>query len=282
MEPLREEPRREEPRREEPRRKHKVLAFFVPFLSGLVGLIASLYCGLYVMDDLVTFKDYLKSNLAEFCIIVIALFLTLLWMPKLFPKMKDYSFGKPDWCLLLAIFLISPLYMILKYKLIGLIANAGNTVPLKEIIYDSDMLKEDLMASISAIIFAPIYEEIFYRVIPLSIYDKTIKRIFSLIFITGVFALLHGRNWIAVILDALIYGFLFLYFKNAWTNICAHACNNLAATILAVLSFYGATVFESEEGPLFLIVPQSWLWYCIGFAATGIVVLILSKKKGSK
>lgn len=263
---------------EKKQKEHKGLKLFMPLLAGLYGLIISVLGGLFIMFDN-SLEQQLKANAVEAIAVVVTFFLAVKLMPKMFPEMKNYSFKRPDWRILLAIALCTPLYIAIKYRLIYYIAGLWTTFDLELMIYDAEELKSDLLASVSAVILAPIYEELCFRFIPVSIYRKKATRIVVGIIMAFMFAWLHGDNWVAVTVDAVVYCTLFLVTKNVWTNIVAHSCNNLFVTVLAILTFYGAKIQMYEDVPMVMLLPWGMTLVYAILAAAGIAVFICDRKR---
>ncbi len=257
---------------------HTGLKIFMPLLASIYGTAISVIAGIFIMVD-ENVKNELKANLAELVLIGVTFFIAVKLLPKWFPQMKNYSFKKPEWRVIAVVALCTPLYIVIKYGLIYLGASIFSAPDMKVMTYNANELKEDLVASVSAIFLAPIYEELSFRFIPITIYKKKWARILVGIIMAFLFAWLHGRNWIAVTVDALVYCALLLTTGNIWTNIWAHSCNNLLATIVAVLTLYGAKVKMSEGRPLVLLFSWKMVVVYAMLALAGIIIFIAGQKK---
>ena len=257
---------------------HTGLKIFMPLLAGIYGTAISIIAGIFVMFN-ESWKNELKTNAVEIVLIGVTFFIAVRLLPKCFPQVKNYSFKKPEWRVIAAVVLCTPLYIVIRYGLIYLGACIFSAPQMELMTYNAEELITDLVASLSAIVLAPIYEELSFRYIPITIYKKKWARILVGIIMACMFSWLHGRNWIAVLVDALVYCTLFLVTGNIWTNICAHSCNNLFATIMAVLTFYGAKVKMSEGSPLVLLFPWKIVVVCVALALAGVVIFAVGKRK---
>lgn len=268
----------QEPPKKKKSKEHRVLKVFMPLLSGIYGALISCFAGFFIMFDSLL-ESELKSMAVEIVFMALTFWLVLKLLPKIFPAMKNYSFGRPEWTLIVAILLCTPLYMVVKNRLIYYVAGIWNAPKLHSISYDWQELKSDLIGSLSVIILAPIYEELCFRFMPISIFKKKWSRIVVVIIMAFLFSTFHGNNGISVFIDGLVYGGLLLASGNAWTNICAHSCNNFYATILAVLTFFGAQAQMSEGSPLVLLLPWEINAVCAAMAAVGILVFIWGRRR---
>lgn len=259
-------------------KQHIGMKIFMPLLAGIYGTMISVMAGIPVMIN-ESWKNELEANLVEIILLAGTFILAVKILPKKFPQVKNYSVKKPEWSVLAVIALCTPLYILIKYRLIYYGAGIWSVPDMNLMTYNSQELRADLMTALSAVVLAPIYEELSFRFIPISIYDRKWARILVGVIMAFMFAWLHGRNWIAVSVDALVYCALFLTTGNIWTNICAHSCNNLFAVILAVLTFYGAKVQMSSGSPLILLFTWKFTAVCVALAAVGIAVFALNRKK---
>lgn len=259
-------------------KEHKVLKALMPFLAVIYGTFISIVSSVFIWFN-ESLENELKANAVELIFVVLTFVLAVKLLPKLFPEMKKFSFGKPKWDLILLIALCTPLYFIVKNVLIYFVSCIFEKPELRLMTYNSYELKGDLIASLSAVVLAPIYEELCFRFIPITIYKKRLTRILVGIIMALLFAFLHSDNWISVTVDALLYCALLLKTRNIWTNICAHSCYNLFVTILAVITYYGAEIYKSEKTPIVLLFPNEIIAISSVLAVIGLVIFFVLRKR---
>lgn len=269
-------------RREAKERKrnknHKGLLFFMPLLAGLYGLAISFVGGLIIMGGFSVTSE-LISFAFEIAAIVFSIFLVLKIMPRKFPWMRNYSFERPNWYVIAAIVLLMPLFFALENAIVYLLSFKWAAFEYDTITYTAEELTEDLVKSVSAVFLAPIYEEISFRFMPLTVYKKKVARIVVCVIMSALFAWLHAGNWMEVFIDAMVYSALFLLTKNIWVSICAHACNNLYVTVLAILSYLGLEGRMARGTTMVVIPPTAALIGSAVMAAAGVAVIIYGRKK---
>lgn len=259
----------------------KAFLLLLPFLAGIYGIVVSL------VAEIPTFHNHsvparLLSNALEVLFIGITLAALIILLPKSFPQMKNYSFGREKKGVLAAIALCTPMYIIVKYGLIYFVTCFFKSPEMQAYSYTEEMLREELLTAGSTVLLAPVYEELIFRVLPLSVYKKKRTKIVVAILMSLLFAVLHGNNWIAVATDALLYSALFLGFKNVSVNICAHVCNNLFVTVLAVLSFFGVKAKMTKEMPTIILMPWPIIVVSAVMAGTGVFLLARMCRKRNR
>ena len=99
-------------------KEHKVLKFFMPMLACIYGLILVLLCASVNMQENFVLYRSLLSNLFEIVAIIVTVLLIKKVLPNVFPQVKEYKIVIPPVYVLLAVFLMIPLWFIVKYKLI--------------------------------------------------------------------------------------------------------------------------------------------------------------------
>lgn len=259
-------------------KQHRGLLFFMPLLAFLYGLSISFVGGLIIMGGFSVTKE-LCSFAVEIAAVIFSILLVRKLMPRKFPQMRNYSFERPNWYVTAAIVLLMPLFIAAENAIVYLISFKWAAFEYETITYTAEELTEDLVKSVSAVFLAPIYEEISFRFMPLTVYKKKGARIAVCVIMSALFAWLHGGNWMAVFIDAVVYSALFLTTKNIWVSICAHACNNLYATVLAILSYFGIEGQMARGTTMILIPPTAVMVDSAVMAAAGVAVIIYGRRK---
>lgn len=99
-------------------KEHKVLRFFMPMLACIYGISLSLLCGSVMIGEDSSLYQQLLSKLLEVLVIVLTVFLIRKIIPKAFPHVRERKLSLPPAYALIAIFLIVPLWLIVKYHLV--------------------------------------------------------------------------------------------------------------------------------------------------------------------
>lgn len=265
------------------KKEHKVLKFIMPMLACIYGLSVSFLCASVNMQEEFILYRSLLSNLFEVVAIIVTLLLIRKILPKVFPQVRDYKLVIPPIYALIAILLIIPLWFIVKYDLIYLIASNMKTIDLQSAEYTTSELKEGLVAAISAILLAPVYEELCFRFIALSSFKKKSSQIILGCLVALFFGILHLSNFIGAFVDAIVYMLIFVLTKNILLTIWTHCCWNIVTMIFFVMSYLKVWEISECSYPTIIRVENIsvTIMSCI-LALVGIVVLILGRKKFAK
>lgn len=264
-------------------KEHKVLKFFMPMLACIYGLILALLCASVNMQENFVLYRSLLSNLFEIVAIIVTVLLIKKVLPNVFPQVKEYKMVMPPVYVLLAVFLMIPLWFIVKYKLIYIATSCVDNVDLQTVVYSTSELKEDLVACISAFFLAPVYEELSFRYLALSVFrNRKIQIIFGVL-VALFFGVIHMSNFMGAFMDALIYMLLFVFTKNIALSIWTHCCWNVIATIFIIMSYLGVLEISKSSYPSVFKVENisATIISCI-LAIIGIVIIILGYKKNAK
>lgn len=139
------------------------------------------------------------------------------------------------------------------------------------------------MACISAFFLAPVYEELSFRYLALSVFrNRKIQIIFGVL-VALFFGVIHMSNFMGAFMDALIYMLLFVFTKNIVLSIWTHCCWNVIATIFIIMSYLGVLEISKSSYPSVFKVENisATIISCI-LAIIGIVIIILGYKKNAK
>uniref|UniRef100_UPI00405789F4 CPBP family intramembrane glutamic endopeptidase n=1 Tax=Acetatifactor sp. TaxID=1872090 RepID=UPI00405789F4 len=265
------------------KKEHKVLKFFMPMLACIYGLALSLLCASVNMQEEFVLYRSLLSKLLEIVAIIVTVLLIKKVLPKVFPQVKEYKMVMPPVYVLVAIFLIVPLWIIVKYKLIYIVTSCIGNVDLQTVVYSASELKEDLVACISAFFLAPVYEELSFRYLALSAFKKKSSQIIFGCFVALFFGILHMSNYIGAFMDAIIFMLLFVLTKNIVLSIWTHCCYNIMVMVFSIMSYLGVWEISKSSYPTVIRVENisATIISCI-LAIIGIVIMILGYKKHAK
>jgi membrane protease YdiL (CAAX protease family) len=76
------------------------------------------------------------------------------------------------------------------------------------------------------VVLGPAFEELVFRVFLLGFLLRPVRPWLALLISTAVFASVHS-SWLYAAFGGLVYGLLYLRYRNVWLCIVAHAANNL-------------------------------------------------------
>jgi uncharacterized protein len=125
-----------------------------------------------------------------------------------------------------------------------------------------------IMLIISAVVVAPIYEEIIFRGILLKGMAKRINPIIALVISSLLFAVVHLNipQFINALLLGLVIGFIYLTTQSIYLSIFAHFINNLLAlTISSRFALIGGKHAIEIHGMLFILGITLIVIACMGY-----------------
>ena len=115
-------------------------------------------------------------------------------------------------------------------------------------------------AALRNVVLAPMFEEFSFRVFLLGFLLKPLRPWLALLISTALFVLVHS-SWVTAAFGGVVYGLLYLRYRNVWLCILAHAANNLlVATGIPMLIAYlhEIGVLHPLQGSL-LVLQLSWV-----------------------
>lgn len=231
------------------KKEHKVLKFFMPMLACIYFLVAVVICGSVNMQEEFVLYRNLLSNLLEIVVIIVTVLLIKKVLPKVFPQITECKMVIPPVYVLIAVFLIMPLWIIVKYKLVYIMYSSMGNVDLQTVVYTTSELKEDLVRGISAFFLAPVYEELCFRYLALSAFKKKKSQVIIGCLVALFFGILHLGNFMGAFLDALVYMLLFVFTKNIVLCIWTHCCWNILAMVFFIMSYLGIWDLSQSSYP---------------------------------
>lgn len=129
------------------------------------------------------------------------------------------------------------------------------------------MVSPHIFSVLTAVILAPIFEELIYRGIILEGFLSRYKPWQAIALSSILFGIMHMNIWqfIGAGCDGLLFGWLYHRTRSLFLCIILHATTNLAAVLLS-----------SSSDSLFLIDSTGWVWYlAICIPVTGLLVFCI-------
>ncbi len=248
----------------------------MPLLACVYGFTGIYACGVIGGSEF---------SLLLFCLRVaaqIAFILLTVWIIRkplthLFPQMGRYPIRLPAWHVVVLLLLITPLWCILKGKLLYLLLPGTELQPMT---YAIDELKTDLVLSLSAIFVGPVCEELCFRFLPLAAYKRKASQIIVGVLVALFFGLLHTKNLLGSFVDALIFTLVFIFTKRIGISMVLHGCINLWPTVFCALVHFGLLDIQNSSVPvIWLIGDGTTLAIAAMMAAIGVLVAVIAGKK---
>ena len=210
--------------------------------------------------------------------IVLTLFLVQRVEPRVFPEVRQFQLKRPILRVIGGLLLIAPLWMVAKEYVVYGLASLVHTVQLEPLTYSTPELREDLLSSIHAVLLAPVLEELCFRQMALSPFRGRGAQIAACVVMALLFGLLHVRNFPGAFINALFYGFIFIWSRNVWYSVALHAGCNLTTTLLAVYCWLGLGDLQMAKTPVIILTDAKVFVVSLVLTAVG-VLLIKTKRK---
>ncbi len=176
--------------------------------------------------------------------------------------------------------MIAPFIIVFNYEIVYTVLKLfGNAPELEPNTITLDSIRADLPFAASAVLCAPVIEELSFRYMALTPFRKKSHRITVMIVVSVIFGVLHIRNWCSVILDALLLGTVFLKARNINYTILIHAFKNLWVMPLTALSLLGVNgIVESVTGSTIIILFPTGIKIAVCISALLGALVMFSKK----
>ncbi len=260
-------------------KEHRILKYFMPLLACVYGFAGIYACGVIGGGEF-SLPLFCARVAAQIAFIVLTVWLIRKPLTHLFPQMGRYPIRLPAWHVAVMLLLVTPLWCILKGKLMYLLLPGTELQPMT---YALDELKTDLVLSLSAIFVGPVCEELCFRFLPLTAYKRKASQIIVGVLAALFFGLLHTKNLLGSFVDALIFTLVFIFTKQIGTSMVLHGCINLWPTVFCVLVHLGLMDIQNSSMPvIWLIGDGTTLFAAVFMAAAGVAVHLIGRNKVKK
>lgn len=251
----------------------------MPILAAAYGTALIFVTAWPIDSDSLGFGGELLSWLLTLAGIGLTLFLVQRIEPKLFPDVRQFQLKRPMALVIVGLLLIAPLWFVAKDYLLYGLTSLVHTVQLEPLTtYTTSELREDLMASVHAVLLAPVLEELCFRQMAISPFRSRRAQIAVCVVMAILFGMFHVRNFLGAFIDALLYGSIFIWSRNIWNSVALHAGCNLTATLLAVYCWLGLGDLQMAKTPVIFLTDAKVFVVSIVLAIVGLV-LINTKRK---
>jgi membrane protease YdiL (CAAX protease family) len=250
------------------------------FLKPLMPIIATLYgfaiiylTAMPIAGDHPGFVGELLTWLITLLGIALTLFLVHHIEPKVFPDARQYTLKLPKISVIVGLLLIAPLWLVAEEYIVYGITSLFHTVKMEPLTYTTAELREDLLASVHAVLLAPILEELCFRQMAISPFRRRGARIVVCVVMAILFGILHVRNFPGAFISAMLYGLVFVGSRNIWCSVTLHAGCNLTATLLAVYCWLGLGDMQMTSTPVIILPDMKVIIASLILAIAGVLLL---------
>lgn len=251
----------------------RVLKPLMPFLATIYGIALIYVTALPIDRNIPGIGGELLSWLLTIAGIGLTFFLVFRVEPKLFPAVRQFPLKRPLFLVIAGLLLIAPLWFVIKGYVVYGLTSLVHTVQMESLNYPISELREDLLASVHAVLLAPILEELCFRQMAISPFRRYGAQIAVCVVMTFLFGILHIRNFPGAFLDAIVYGVIFIWSRNIWYSVALHAGCNLTATLLAVYCGLGLGNLQMTNTPVILLPDTKAIVGSIVLAVVGILLI---------
>lgn len=254
----------------------------MPILSTVYGIAIIYVTALPIAGDHPTFVGEMLTWLITLAGIALTLLLVRRVEPKVFPTTRQFLLRLPKASIVLGLLLIAPLWLVAEGYIVYGITSLAHTVQMEPLTYTADELRDDLLASIHAVLLAPVLEELCFRQMAISPFRSRGARIVVCVVMAILFGILHVRNFPGAFISALFYGVAFIWSRNIWYSVTLHAGSNLAKTLLAVYSWLQLGDMQMTSIPVIILPDMKVLIASLFLALAGVLLLRAPYKSQGK
>ena len=259
---------------------------FASLLKPLMPILATAYGTALIFvtawpidSDSPGFNSELLSWLLTLAGIGLTLFIVQRVEPKLFPDARQFQIKRPMLRVIGGLLLIAPLWFVTKEYIIYGLTGLVHSVQMEPLTYTTPELREDLLASVHAVLLAPVLEELCFRQMAISPFRNRGAQIAVCVVMAILFGMLHVRNFFGAFIDALLYGAIFIWSRNIWNSVALHAGSNLTATLLAVYCWLGLGDFQMAKTPVIILTDAKFVVCSIVLFIVGILLINTKRKQ---
>jgi len=250
----------------------------MPVLSAVYGMAIIYVTALPIAGDSHGFVGESLTWLITLAGIALTLCLVRYVEPKVFPAATQFPLKWPKISVVIGLLLIAPLWLVAEGYIVYGLTSLAHTVQMEQLTYTADELREDLLASVHAVLLAPVLEELCFRQMAISPFRRSGAQMVVCVVMAILFGILHVRNFPGAFFSAMVYGGLFIWSRNIWFSVILHAGRNLAATLLAVYCWLQLGDMQMSKMPVIIMPDAKVLIACLLLAIAG-GALLLKKKR---
>ena len=251
-----------------------ILKPLMPVLAATYGFALIYVTALPLNGDNHTIGNNLLSMLLTLVCIGLTFFLVNRVESKLFPSSLHFIQNKPKISVIAGILLIAPLWLVSEGYIVYGLTTLVKDVQMAALTYTAAELREDLLASVHAVLLAPVLEESCFRQMAISPFRRRGTQIVVCVVMALLFGVLHVRNFPGAFLSAIVYGLVFIFSRNIWYSVALHAGHNLTVTLLAIYCWLRLGDTQMAKMPVIFLPDTKVLIGGVVLASIGIWLII--------
>ena len=245
----------------------------IPLLAAIYGLGVIFVTALPLSGGSESFGSEVLTWLLTLVAIGVTFLIATKIEPLAYPDARKFSLRPPAFSICIGFVLIAPLWIVLKEGIVFGITSCIHSVALEPVTYTAKELREDLIASVHAVLLAPLLEELCYRQLAIAPFRRRWSQVVVCVVMAVLFGVLHVRNFPGAFLSAMIYGLAFILTRNIWCPILLHAGCNLTGTLAAIYCTIGLGEIRMSKTPVILIGDAKFIIASVLLALIGIIIL---------
>ena len=140
----------------------------MPIIAAAYGVAIIFVTAMPMSGDAPSASGELLSMLLTVAGIGLTFFLVKHVEPKMFASVRQFSLTIPKWPIIVGLFLIAPLWSVAEGNVVYGLTSLVHTVQMEPLTFTAEELREDLTASIHAVLLAPVLEELCFRQMAIS------------------------------------------------------------------------------------------------------------------
>ena len=245
----------------------------LPILSAVYGLALIYLTALPLADGEGSLANEAVTWILTLAAIMLTAFVVIPFERKVYPESRQFSLKPPALTVVAGLLLIAPLWLVTQEAVAYGLTSLVHSVQTELLVYTSDELREDMLASVHAVFLAPVLEELCYRQLAISPFRRRGPQILVCVIMAVLFGFLHVRNFVGASLAALLFGLVFIWSRNIWYAILLHAGSNLTATLFAVYSGLGFGEIQTCKIPVIFLPDMKAVVASLLLAVTGVMLL---------
>ena len=250
-----------------------ILKPLMPVLAAAYGLGIIYLTALPMADGDESLGSQVLCWIITLGAIALTFFIVKRVEPKVFPEARQFSMKWPIFPVVAGLLLMAPLWSVVQEYLVYGFTSLINTVRLEPIAFTPDEIREDLLASVHAVLLAPVLEELCYRQLAISPFRRRGAQIAVCMVMALLFGILHVRNFFGSFLAATLFGLVFVWSRNIWYAVLLHAGSNLTATLFGVYCVFGLGEGQMSKIPVIFMPDAKFTIACVVLAIAGLFLL---------
>ena len=250
-----------------------ILKPLMPVLAAAYGLGIIYLTALPMADGDESLGSQVLCWIITLGAIALTFFIVKRVEPKVFPEARQFSMKWPIFPVVAGLLLMAPLWLVVQGYLVYGFTSLIDTVRLEPIAFTPDEIREDLLASVHAVLLAPVLEELCYRQLAISPFRRRGAQIAVCMVMAVLFGIPHVRNFFGSFLAATLFGLVFIWSRNIWYAVLLHAGSNLTATLFGVYCVFGLGEVQMSKIPVIFMPDAKSTIACVVLAIAGLFLL---------